>query len=165
MIKGVSIGLGLVVGFGAVFLFVILAFSKAKPPKPPMVDFDFRGIRIGDRASEELLSKRDPGKRLNTVSFGKVDDGVYLELTLLDDKIEGMRFDFGRNIHQAIDVYTEKLGARPVRSGEGEYQWDTKDGPLVLSTKYENLRIESQRYTDYQLKEFRKDKDSLKSKL
>ena len=163
--KGVLLGLVLMVTVGAGLFVVLAVASKPKQPEAPMVEFDFRGIKLGDRASDELLAKRESTGRSNRVTYGKIDDSTWVVFTLLDDKVECMSFDFGIGASRAMQAYTEKFGVKPLRTGEGKYQWNTKDGPLEISLNDGMMLIDSDRYGAYLLEEYNKDKEKLKSSL
>lgn len=94
--------------------------------------FDFQGMHIGDELPERLKSQLKGGDR-EFLHERIADTKQSVLYTVIDGRIEGFSIEY-ENLRDAVDIYTQKLGRKPV-AFEGQAIWETKDGLFTIDAK------------------------------
>ncbi len=158
--KGVLLGVGLFVLSFGVIIFTIPGLSRAITQKPPMVDFDFKGLRIGDPAPAWLKVETPKDDFVSHAVEGTKWEAWF---SILDGKVESITIDFD-DVYEAVNAYETKFGVAGLRSGK-DVVWMTKDGKFVISKEYQHGSISSEKYTANAVESVKKKNNELSSKL
>jgi hypothetical protein len=158
--KGVLLGVGLFVLSFVVIGAAVVSTIKPRMPAPPMVDFDFKGLRIGDPAPAWLKVETPKDDYVQHPVEGTKWTAWF---SILDGKVEGLTISFD-DPYNAIEAYETKFGVRGLLRGK-EVVWMTKDGEFVISKEYGNASIHSEKYTANAVESVKKKNDELSSKL
>ena len=110
-------------------LFLILLAVGCSQPQPEPIDFDFRGVKIGDPVPEHFkqgmwVNADLSGGKSNVGVYGFQDDSIYVKVLVLDDTTQGFILRGGDDLKKA---YVAKYGEHHFNS-EGEVCWRTTDG-------------------------------------
>ena len=155
--KGVLLGVGL---FVLSFVVIVLLIPGLNRPRPPMVDFDFKGLRIGDPAPAWLKVETPKDDFVSHAVEGTKWEAWF---SILDGNIESITIDFD-DAYEAVSAYETKFGVRGLLRGN-DVVWMTKDGEFVISKEYGHARIYSEKYTANAVESVKKKNDELSSKL
>jgi hypothetical protein len=158
--KGVLLGVGLFVLSFVVIGAAVVSTIKPRSPAPPMVDFDFKGLRIGDSAPAWLKVETPADDYVQHPVEGTKWTAWF---SILNGKVEGMSFNFD-DPYKAIEAYEIKFGVRGLLRGK-EVVWMTKDGEFVISKEYGNGSISSEKYIANAVESVKQKNKELSSKL
>ena len=153
----------------AVAIAAILAFISAanlmirinaKNSEKPPVEFDFRGMRMGDEIPDRLLAKCKPDElknRLVTVREYIKDDDLKADVSYsyLDRKLASIYISFS-GIALMDEAYRLKFGPHH-KLQDNEYIWNTTDGEFHYNWKLGYAELKTQAYDEYQSAEYQKD--------
>jgi len=136
-------------------LFLILLAVGCTKPEP--IEFDFRGLKIGDPLPEYVTSGHwvnadlEYGKPTN-VGVRYFEDGVLcISVYVLDDKFQGVVINGGNTLKEA---YIQKHGQPHYTDKDGIY-WHTTDH-VPLRFHKGKARIKSNDYSDAEIKALEK---------
>lgn len=158
--KGVLLGVGLFVLSFVVIGAAVVSTIKPRSPAPPMVDFDFKGLRIGDPAPAWLKVETPEDDYVQHPVEGTKWTAWF---SILDGKVEGLTIGFD-DPYKAIEAYETKFGVRGLLRGK-DVVWMTKDGEFVISKEYGSASISSEKSIQHAVESVKKDSNELSSKL
>ncbi len=134
--------------------------NNAKNSENPPVEFDFRGMRMGDEMPDRLLKKCKPEElkeRLVTVRESINDDDFKADVSYkyLDRKLASIRISF-YGLGMMDEAYRLKFGPHH-KLEDNEFIWNTTDGEFRYDWKRGSAELRTEAYGEYQSAEYAKD--------
>lgn len=160
--KTLAIGLVIAAISGTILcVFIVgIAAYQLNYRTPPMVDFDFKGLRIGDPAPAWLKVETPKDDYVQHPVDGTKWTAWF---SVLDGNVEAITINFD-DVYEAIEAYETKFGVAGLRLGK-DVVWMTKEGKFVISKEYKHGSISSEKYIANAVESVKQKNKELSSKL